>query len=613
MAQTTLHDNTDWVNDKYPNLQPDEDALEKKNLATFRDIIRFGSAYWFSKDALWGWGLAALILILATVNVKLGVALVEWSGDFWEAVKNKNIEKFGTGLILFSKLAFGSILVSVYRIFFSQMLQIRWRTWLTGEFTHRYLSNNRFYHLEKDRNQDNPDQRIANDLDNFTSLAIGLFFGFYLSALSVYEFSVVMFKLSGNLEFTLLGHAFDIPAYMFWAVVLYTLIGSTLIHFIGRRLVKLNFLSERYNADFRYHIIRAREYSEGIAFLRGGESHDHHARDLFNIIRSNWRARMWRIKYLGFASAFYAQAGIIFPILVAAPRYFKGALEFGGVMQVLRTFGELRDALSWFIDNYSSITELRASATRIFNLDKALLRVDDFNANSELTVTPNNVGGVALAHVALDRPQYKLNGEFQTVPQVFGLDWHISQGDRWLVTGASGSGKSTILRAIAQLWPYGKGHIDVPAKAKVLFLPQRPYFPIATLREALSYPATGDAYKDAAYETVLEMSQLHHLKDRLSESANWGQILSGGEQQRLAFARVFLQRPEYLFLDEATSALDLDNERSLYATLLEFMPKVTLISVSHHTQLTQYHNQSLDLTADTAGGMGGFKAKIQAI
>ncbi len=600
----------DWVNDSIPNLKSDEQALEQKNLAKLSDIVRFGSRYWFSKDALWAWGLALLILVLAWGNVKLGVALVDWSGKFWDAVQSKDVQGFKDGLVLFAQLAFGSILVGTYRIFLSQMLQIRWRTWLTDKFTNQYLSENRFYHFEQQKSQDNPDQRISEDLNNFTNLAIGLFFGFFIAAYSVYEFSKVLIELSGPLDVNLFGRDWHIPAYMFWAVLLYTLIGSTIIHFIGRRLVKLNFLSERYNANFRYHLIRAREYAEGITFLKGGMHHAEHARSLFNIIRGNWHARMWRIKYLGFASLIYTQIGIIFPVLVAAPRYFKGELPFGGIMQVIRAFGELRDALSWFIDNYSTIAELRASATRIFNLEKALQRVDEFKQQSELTVTPNNTGGVALSHVALNRPQFDDVGQMYEKPQVMNLDWQIGQGQRWLVTGASGSGKSTILRAIAALWPYGKGHIDVPNKGKIQFLPQVSYFPVASLREALAYPAAGDAYKDAAYETVLEMSQLSHLKERLSETANWGQILSGGERQRLAFARVFLQRPDYLFLDEATASLDLENEEALYATLLAFLPNITLISVSHHEQLKQYHTQSLSLQPD---GSGGFKAKLQAL
>ena len=238
-----------------------------------------------------------------------------------------------------------------------------------------------------------------------------------------------------------------------------------------------------------------------------------------------------------------------------------------------------------------------------------MAQVDQFNAASDLKVTQDAADGVSLSHVYLNRPQLDSAGKMRQEPQVLGLDWHIEKGDRWLVTGVSGSGKSTILRAVSGLWFYGKGRIEMPAD-KTVFLPQRPYFPIASLRDALSYPQSCDVFSDEAFLSVLEMSQLSHLKSRLSESGNWGQMLSGGEQQRLALARVFLVRPEYLFLDEATSALDTTNEAALYATLLEFLPHITLISISHHTQLSHYHSRGLTLVADP---IGGFKAKVSVL
>ena len=498
----------------------------------------------------------------------------------------------------------------MYRIFFSQLLQIRWRTWLTEQFSERYFSQNRFYHLEQIHGQDNPDQRIAEDLNRLTDMAIGLFFGFYLALLSVYEYSKAMLKLSGDLDTTVLGHAIHIPDYMFWTVVFYTIIGSVAIHFIGRRLVKINVLRERYNADFRYHLIRAREYAEGISFLQGDAHHLRGARHFFTIIRANWYHYMHRIKALGFSQTIYAQIGIIFPVIVAVPRYFAGQITFGAIMQVLRAFGELRDALSWFIDNYSTWAELRGSSTRIFNLDHDLARVDQLHAQSNLHVAVNNVGGVALTHATLARPQKTEDGRLSELPQVVDLDWQITQGERWLVTGASGSGKSTILRAIAALWPFGQGHIDVPSKGKMLFLPQRPYMPVGSLREALSYPDAPDRFNDAAYETALDMAQLPHLKGRLAETNNWAWLLSGGEQQRLSFARLFLQRPQYVFLDEATSALDETNEKNLYQTMLSFLPEITLVSVSHHPQLTQFHQKRLHLEEDVAGGFKPIQSVI---
>ena len=591
-------------------------SFAKRIFAVLAALAAIGAVYYgllrytkIGAERIHAWGLSFLVLLLATINVKIGVELIEWSGVFWEDVKNKNVAAFIPGLIWFAKLAFAGILVGVYRIFFSQLLQIRWRTWLTEQFSERYFSQNRFYHLEQIHGQDNPDQRIAEDLNRLTDMAIGLFFGFYLASLSVYEYSKAMLKLSGDLDTTVFGHAIHIPDYMFWAVIVYTIIGSVAIHFIGRRLVKINVLRERYNADFRYHLIRAREYAEGISFLQGDAHHLRGARHFFTIIRANWYHYMYRIKALGFSQNIYGQIGIIFPVIVAVPRYFSGQITFGAIMQVLRAFGELREALSWFIDNYSTWAELRGSSTRIFNLDKDLNRVDQLHAQSNLHVAVNNVGGVALTHATLARPQKTEDGRLSELPQVVDLDWQITQGERWLVTGASGSGKSTILRAVAHLWPFGQGHIDVPSKGKMLFLPQKPYMPIGSLREALSYPDAPERFNDAAYETALEMAQLSHLAGRLDEHNNWSWLLSGGEQQRLSFARLFLQRPQYVFLDEATSALDEENEKTLYQTMLAFLPDMTLVSVSHHPQLTQFHHKRLHLEQD---GAGSFKP-IQSV
>ena len=581
-------------------------AVLAAGVVMYQGLLRYTK---IGAERIHAWGLSFLVLLLATINVKIGVELIEWSGVFWEDVKNKNVAAFIPGLVWFAKLAFAGILVGVYRIFFSQLLQIRWRTWLTEQFSERYFSQNRFYHLEQIHGQDNPDQRIAEDLNRLTDMAIGLFFGFYLASLSVYEYSKAMLKLSGDLDTTVFGHAIHIPDYMFWAVIVYTLIGSVAIHFIGRRLVKINVLRERYNADFRYHLIRAREYAEGISFLQGDAHHLRGARHFFTIIRANWYHYMHRIKALGFSQTIYAQVGIIFPVIVAVPRYFSGQITFGAIMQVLRAFGELRESLSWFIDNYSTWAELRGSSTRIFNLDKDLNRVDQLHAQSNLHVAVNNVGGVALTHATLARPQKTEDGRLSELPQVVDLDWQITQGERWLVTGASGSGKSTILRAVAHLWPFGQGHIDVPSKGKMLFLPQKPYMPIGSLREALSYPDAPERFNEAAYETALEMAQLSHLKTRLDEHNNWSWLLSGGEQQRLSFARLFLQRPQYVFLDEATSALDEENEKTLYQTMLAFLPDMTLVSVSHHPQLTQFHHKRLHLEQD---GAGSFKP-IQSV
>lgn len=567
-------------------------------LLGYQALLRWSS---MGSERIHAWGLAVLVLVLSTVNVKLGVEFIEWSGNFWESVKNKETQAYYSGLVLFAKLAFSSIVVGIYRQYFSQLLQIRWRTWLTQRYSQVYLSKNRFYQLEQVQGQDNPDQRIADDLNRFTDMAVALFFGFYLAALSVYEYARAMIKMSVHYEGVWFGHAVYIPNYMFWSVVVYTIFGSLAIHGVGRRLTKINMLRERYNADFRYHLIRAREYAEGIAFLQGDAHHLRGARHLFTIIRANWYHYMTKIKSLTFAQSIYAQAGIIFPVMVAVPLYFAGKSNFGAIMKAIRAFGELREGLSWFIDNYSTWAELRASSSRIFNLDRDLSRVDDMYAQSELYVQVNHVGGIALTHTQLNRPQKSADGALSMQAQVSGLDWQISMGERWLITGASGSGKSTILRAIAGMWPFGQGRIDVPNKGKMMFLPQRPYMPVATLREALSYPDVPERFNDEAYRTVLSMSRMEHLSERLDEHNHWAWLLSGGEQQRLSFARLFLHKPQYVLLDEATSALDEVNELLMYQTMLEHTPEVTLISVSHHPQLASFHPNHLHLVAEGQG------------
>ncbi|MFZ1891664.1 MAG: ABC transporter ATP-binding protein/permease [Formosimonas sp.] len=609
-SQRPSPDENEWLRDTKPNLKNDEKALNNDGLAGYKDIFRMGVRYWFSKDAAWAWGLSIVLLILSTGVVQLNVRFASWYKEFYDALEQKNLPGFWAGIVLFAQLATAWVLVNTYKTYLTNSLQLRWRTWLTEQYSKLYLRNHRYYYLEHLRHQDNPDQRITEDLDTFSSLALDLFFGLFISIFSIYEFSKLMFEISGDIDITVFGQALHIPDYMFYGAVVYILIGSLVTHFIGRRLIKLNILSERYNANFRYHIIRAREYAEGISFLNGGLHHMTEARRRFSILRSNWGTYIFQLKLVNFSAFSFGQAAVIFPFIVAAPRYFSNQITLGTLMQIGNTFNHLSDALSWFIDNYTTLARFRAASTRILNLEKSLNFVDEQNKKNQITNTPNNTGGVVLSHVYLNRPQFDEHNQIHETPQVLGLDWQITPGQRWLITGASGSGKSTILRAIAALWPYGRGHIDVPQKSKIQFLPQRPYFPVATLRDALAYPAAADAYTDAAYETVLEMSQLKHLQTRLSETNNWLQVLSGGEQQRLAFARVFLQRPDYLFLDEATASLDLDNEHALYTTLVSFLPNLTLVSVSHHEQLKEFHNHALHLTPDE---LGGFKAKTQTL
>jgi putative ATP-binding cassette transporter len=391
---------------------------------------------------------------------------------------------------------------------------------------------------------------------------------------------------------------------MVWAALLYAVVGTWLTNLIGRPLVRLNFDQQRYEADFRFGLVRFRENAEGVALYKGEADELRGFRERFLAVVGNWWAIMRRQKRLTWFTAGYSQAAIIFPFVVAAPRYFRGEIPLGGLIQTASAFGQVQDSLSFIIGAYTDIAQWRSVVQRLVGFEQALARV-----RAEATVEGVRHGAATGDALALERVELKLPGGRPLVDKVT-LD--LQPGDTALISGPSGAGKSTLFRAIAGIWPFGSGEVRLPRAARVLFLPQKPYLPIGTLREVVSYPTPPAGIDDAALREALEAVGLPELAGRLAEHAHWALALSPGEQQRIGFARALVQKPDWLFLDEATSALDEESEVRLYRLLRDRLPTLTLVSVGHRSTLRPFHARSLVLTPGTGGGATVVEAASRA-
>lgn len=572
-------------------LDPGEanNAMMKMSSTFLRDLWKLTRPYWFSDDRWAGRGLLAVILAMNLGLVYLSVLFNDWYRLFYNALQGHDFPEFWHQLGRFSILAAISIVVAVYRTYLRQMLEIRWRQWLTGQYLDHWLADQIYYRMQLlGGKTDNPDQRIAQDLAYFVSQTLTLTLGFISSAVTLISFVGILWTISGPLTVPLGSSALTIPGYMVWAALLYAAVGTWLTHLIGRPLVRLNYDQQRYEADFRFGLVRLRENTEGIALYAGESEEDGILRRQFAFVVRNWWGIMRRQKSLTWFTSFYGQLAVIFPVLVAAPRYFAGTIELGGLMQISSAFGQVQSALSWFVDAYTSLAEWKATVERLTGFQAAVAEAGSAASRAALRRIPTMSPGIGLEKVAVALP----TGE----TLLGGIELELKPGQSVLVTGPSGSGKSTLFRALAGIWPFGHGTIQVPQGARALFLPQKPYLPLGSLRTVASYPATPKP--DPAIQDVLSLVGLPGLAERLDEEANWSLRLSLGEQQRLAIARALLVRPDWLFLDEATSALDEAAEASIYRTLRERLSDTTLVSIGHRSSLAGIHDRHLTVVRD---------------
>jgi vitamin B12/bleomycin/antimicrobial peptide transport system ATP-binding/permease protein len=561
-----------------------------------REAWAIAKPYWSGDDRWPGRALLAVIIGLNLGMVWLLVRLNQWNAAFYDALQKVDMAEFWHQLGIFCVIAASYIAAAVYHLYLNQMLQIRWREWMTKHHLDRWLGGRAYYHMQlSDAATDNPDQRISEDIKLFVTLTLRLGLDLLRQIVTLFSFLFVLYALSGVLEFSFAGRHWAVPGYMVYAALLYAVVGTWLTTRIGRPLVGLNFRQQQVEADFRFGLVRFRENAEGVA-LYGGEA-DERRRfgGQFAEVVKNWWGLMRAQKRLMWFTTGYNQAAVVFPFIMAAPRYFSGAIQLGGLMQTVSAFGRVQDALSYLVDSYTDIAEWRAVVERL-----AGFRHGTERAHAEAA------SGGAIARAPGDPAQLAVDGLALALPggrQLFGdARLRLRAGESVLVSGPSGAGKSTLFRALAGIWPFGGGRIEVPAGARMLFLPQKPYLPIGALRDVVLYPrGAPDDVTDATIRATLEAVGLPGFAARLDEERHWALELSGGEQQRIAFARALLQRPDWLFLDEATSALDESTEAMLYTLLGERLQGTTVVSIGHRGTLAAFHERRIVVAPDLDG------------
>jgi vitamin B12/bleomycin/antimicrobial peptide transport system ATP-binding/permease protein len=562
----------------------------RATLNTTRAAWRLARDYWRSEERWSGWGLLVAVVALNLGNVYISVRINEWNKSFYNALQGFNRGEMFRQLGIFCILVAFAISMSVYALYFNQLLQVRWRRWLTRKYLDAWLANRAYYQLQLGSTTDNPDQRISEDLNQFTTYILSLSVGLVTSVVSLVSFIIILWGLSGPAEIPFgASGIINIPGYLVWAALLYAGVGTWLTVKIGRPLVPLNFARQRFEADFRFSLVRFRENAESVALFGGEPVELRVFQERFHSVFENFRLIMKRQRCLTWFTLGYAQVAVIFPVVVVSPRYFARQIGLGSLMQVVNAFSFVQNSLSFIINSYSDIAALLAVTQRLCGFEERLVAVQKSIRAPRRIVIRRGGDGLAVNEVNVDLPS--------GTPLLRGVTFAPARGEALLITGLTGAGKSTLLRAIAGIWPFGNGEVRL-GRGRVLFIPQRPYLPLGSLAGALLYPRNDKTgIRTARLAAALEEVGLGTLASELDTIENWPQRLSLGEQQRLGFARIFLLEPALIFMDEPTSALDEVTEAQLYRQLRASSWRPTVVTVSHRSTLRIFHDQVLNVTA----------------
>src|ERR1700710_879704 len=560
--------------------------------STLAAVWRIAIPYFRSDDKWAGRGQLSSVIVIELAVEFLNVLFNRWNNVFYNALQERNQAVFTYQIGYFCVLAAFWIGLKVYQLYLNQWLQIRWRRWMTARYLGDWLHDANHYRMQLLGDAaDNPDQRIADDTQRFVDMSLTLGIGLLSSVVTLVSFVFILWGLSNEAPLHLFGRDIAIPGYLVWGALIYAVLGTTLTHLIGWPLVGLNFQQQRYEADFRFNLVRARENAEQIALLHGEPVERTRLLSRFGLVVENWLGIMQRTKKLTAFTATYSQASVIFPYVLVAPAYFAEKVQLGGMMQTASAFSSVQDSLSFFTTSYRTLAEWQSVVARLSGFETAI-------ENAAALTTKENiihVGSDDKAAIDLEKLLVSLpNG----TPLVTADGFLIRSGERTLLTGPSGSGKSTLFRAIAGIWPFGTGSIAIPAQATLMMLPQRPYFPVGTLRAAIAYPAEASAFSAEQVGETLSAVGLPKLALRLDEDAHWNRTLSLGEQQRLGIARALLHKTQALFLDEATASLDGPSEAALYQLLQERLPATTTVSIGHRSTLAAFHRPRLPLQSE---------------
>jgi putative ATP-binding cassette transporter len=559
----------------------------KNSFTEFKLIWRLITPFWQSEQKLKAW---SMLLIILTSNLLIVYGFIEinrWNNKLYSALQNGNQHEFFKQALIFIPIVFALVAVFNINDYFKSILSFTWRKWLTEYFSYKWLKNNNFYRvMQPTQTPDNPDQRISEDLKNFAFSSLELFLVFFKETINLISFSVILWNLSSSINLkNIIGINIDISGYLVWIALIYAIVGTYITILIGKPLVHLDYTREKYEADFRYSLVRIREKREEIALHKEINPEIHNLKNCFDNIKANFYSIVVRTFYLDIWRNLFYHLDTIFPLLVAAPMFFIGIFTLGTLMQVVDAFKQVKISLSVIVKSFTIISAWLATSQRLIQLEQHLDHAKTRHKQSKILVTISNGKKLICENLTITTPSDKV--------LIKNISFEISLKDKVLITGKSGIGKSTLVRILAGLWPYGYGQIILPSEP-IFFVPQKSYMPISTLKNALIYPSEIET-TDKEIIKLLELLKLDHLTQSLPIKHDWGMILSPGEQQRIAIIRLLIHRPKWVIMDEPTSSLDDDLQEIVFKLLSDYLKDSAIVTLAHTKELKKYHNKQINI------------------